>query len=307
MTISDAIREATLRLTPVSTSPALDAELLCAYACGVSRSAVLARGPEALSENAAEVFAMVVQQRLDGMPVAYIRGEQEFYGHAFIVNRSVLIPRPETELLIDEVKTWVNKKITASSPSTVRILDIGTGSGCIAVTLAKELFGLRSAEAKKKSKPSTQTDQSRILVVGTDIDPDALVIAQRNASRLGAEVQFRTGDCYDACVACELFDVIVSNPPYVPLERIAAATPEAMGLRYEPVHALTPLTGPHTSIVERIITQAPQWLAPEGILVVEIGEDMGEQAVGWATATFPKRTVEIVKEWSGADRVLVVK
>lgn len=279
MTISDAIREATLRLTPVSTSPALDAELLCAYACGVSRSAVLARGVEELPENIAQVFAMVVQQRLDGMPVAYIRGEQEFYGRSFAVNRSVLIPRPETELLIEAVKTRCT--------TAARILDIGTGSGCIAITLTKELSGAQ--------------------VIGSDIDPEALAVAQQNASRIGANVTFRSGDCYDTCVTGEQFDVIVSNPPYVPLERIAAATPEAVGLRYEPVHALTPLTGPHTSIVERIITQAPQWLTPEGILVVEIGEDMGVKALQWARSAFPQRHAEILKEWSGADRVLVVK
>ncbi len=296
MTIGDALRAATRRLERVSTSPALDAELLCGYALGVNRSGALSRESEEMPETVQQVFAMLVQQRADGMPVAYIRGEQEFYGRSFVVNRSVLIPRPETEMLVEAVKSHY----AASTP--LRILDIGTGSGCIAVTLALEF--------------------PQATVVATDIDGDALIVAERNAERLGAQVEFRRGDCYEVCRPDEQFDVVVSNPPYVRVDMIATQTPTAAGLRYEPIHALTPV-GPtdkdqpaHTSIVEHIIIRAPQWLVAGGMLVVEIGEDMGAQALQWARAAFvgdqstvqAKGAVEIkvVQEWSGHDRMLVV-
>jgi release factor glutamine methyltransferase len=187
-------------------------------------------------------FLNWVEQRVNGVPLAYLIGYREFYGRRFRVTPDVLIPRPETEQLVDLVKAKVGAGRTA------RILDLGTGSGCLALTLALEL-------------PAAS-------VTAVDISAPALAIARHNADQLKAIVHWHLSDWF-ASLPAEHFDVIVANPPY-----IAVADPHLTqgDLRFEPAVALS---DQHDGLwaIRRICAEAPAWLAPEGWLCIEHGYD----------------------------------
>jgi release factor glutamine methyltransferase len=195
-------------------------------------------------------YAALVERRAAGEPIAYLVGSREFYGRDFAVTPDVLIPRPETELLVDIAK----QKLGAGG--TARILDLGTGSGCLAVTLALEL------------------SQARVTAV--DVSPAALEVARGNAQRLGANVVFVESDWFSA-LPSQRFDMIVANPPYV-----AAGDPhlDEGDLRFEPVGALTDHAdeGDGLAAIRRIVTAAPQWLAARGWLFFEHGYDQAAAA-----------------------------
>jgi len=228
--------------------PLLEARALLAHRLQVARERLVAH-PETTVEAAdVEAFIALARRRALGEPLAYLLGEREFYGRAFAVTPDVLVPRPETELLVDLA---LERMRTLERP---RVLDLGTGSGCIAVTLALEC-------------PAAQ-------VTATDASAGALGIARCNAERLGAVVAFFLGDWYDALPVDATFDLVVANPPYV-----AAGDPHLEGLRFEPAQALTD-GGDGLACLRAIATGAARRLAPHGWLLVEHGYD---QAVAVGT------------------------
>lgn len=281
MTIREAYVTGVEQLTAFSTSPALDVELLLMFVLHKSKMELAITGDRALTQNEQDDVLSLLAKRASGYPIAYITKGKEFYGRSFFVDERVLIPRPETELLIERVLAG------QSSPSP-RILDIGTGSGCIAVTLKKEL-------------PDS-------VVVATDLFPDALAVARRNAKQHDAEVTFFQGDLF-AALPMEMrnaFDIIVSNPPYVDLQQIDLRANESSSLRFEPRGALTPSENDAAAIVKQIIALSHDWLAPTGMLLIEIGHDQGRAAYATAHASFPKKAITILKDLAGLDRILSV-
>lgn len=220
--------------------PASEARLLLGYSLGKSAAWLEAHRDDEVCCEAE--YAALVGRRASGEPIAYLVGVREFYGRDFAVTPDVLIPRPETELLVDVAKTKVGPGGTA------RILDLGTGSGCLAVTLALEL--------------------PRARVTAVDVSPAALAVARGNARRLGARVEFVASDWF-AALPPQRFDLIVANPPYV-----AAGDPHlgAGDLRFEPTGALTDHAD-GLSAIRRIVAAAPRWLAPQGWLFFEHGYD----------------------------------
>ena len=222
---------------------AIDARVLLQYATGLDRAALIAHPERELTAPQAAHFASLVSRRAQGEPIAYLTGTREFYGREFITTPAVLIPRPETEHLVDiALKSLANQKAP-------RILDLGTGSGAIAITLALE-------------RPDAQ-------VIAADISNEAQAIAEKNARRLNANVIFKQSNWY-AALESQRFDLIVSNPPY-----IAAADPHLNqgDLRFEPHGALTDNSTDGMASLRAIMTQAPQHLAPGGWLWVEHGFD----------------------------------
>jgi len=222
--------------------PRPEGRALLAHRLGVARERLIAHPSMPVDEADAAAFRADAQRRLDGEPLAYLLGEKEFYGRSFIVAPDVLVPRPETELLID----LALERLRSIVPPA-RVLDLGTGSGCIAVTLALEHPGMR--------------------VTATDASAAALVVARRNADQHGAEITFRQGDWYGALPADAEFDVIVANPPYV-----APGDPHLEALRFEPVQALIG-GGDGLACLRVIVGGAPLRLAPGGWLIVEHGYD----------------------------------
>jgi len=237
--------------------PPLEARMLLERVLGKTRAWLIAHAEDAAGAEAAQAFAALAGRRRQGEPVAYILGVREFYGLEFGVTPAVLIPRPETELLVELALA----RIARDAPA--RVLDLGTGSGAVAVALAHE-------------RP-----QARLTAV--DVDYATLSVARANAKRHGASVRFFCGDWFGA-LAGESFDLIVSNPPY-----IAAADPHlaAGDLRYEPQRALVGgvdgLDG-----IRAIVARARAHLLPGAWLLFEHGYDQAEacrtllQAQGYA-------------------------
>ena len=234
-------------LLAASGLPLLEARALLAHRLRVARERLVAHPELAVDPVDADAFIDLARRRAGGEPLAYLLGEKEFYGRSFLVSPAVLVPRPETELLVDLA---LERMRAIEEP---RVLDLGTGSGCIAVTLALEC---REAQ-----------------VTATDASPTALEVARGNANRLGATVAFHLGDWYGAVPVGQTFDVIVANPPYV-----APGDPHLDALRFEPMQALTDGRD-GLACLQTIVAGAAARLAPGGWLLVEHGYDQGP-AVG---------------------------
>ncbi len=223
--------------------PAAEAKLLLCHVAGISPTHLAAYPERELAGGETARFMSLVSRRLAGEPIAYLIGHREFYGREFHVTPAVLIPRPETELLVDVAISKVSRR------STPRILDLGAGSGCVAITLALELG---------------------CEVTAVDVSPDALAIARDNAARLGAKVTFVESDWFSAIDG--KFDLIVGNPPYV---AEGDAHLSEGDLRFEPMTALA-CGADGLSAIRRIVAEAPHFLAPGGWLFLEHGYDQAE-------------------------------
>lgn len=223
----------------------LEARVLAAFAWDVSPAWLIAHDTDPLSNTHTAQLQMLLARRLAGEPIAYLVGTREFYGRPFEVSPDVLIPRPDTELLVEQALSHL------PADQVVEVLDLGTGSGCIAITLALE-------------RPL-----ARISAV--DQSTTALTVARRNADRLHASVEFLQSDWFTALTGRH-FDLIVSNPPY-----IAAADPHlARGdVRFEPLTALA--SGPDgLDDLRHLIRSANTHLKPGGTLLLEHGYDQAE-------------------------------
>lgn len=227
----------------VKTIDAIDARALLRALLRVSDVHLVAHGERTLTAAEERQFQALIARRVAGEPVAYITGEREFYGRSFAVSPVVLIPRPETELLVELSLERLSLHASA------RVLDLGTGSGCVALSIALERGAAR--------------------VTATDRSDAALAIARKNAQRLGAgNVDFQSGDWFGA-VGKELFDLIVSNPPYI-VEGDAHL--DQGDLRFEPVYALA--AGADGMVdIRTIVGGARAHLAPGGWLLFEHGYD----------------------------------
>ncbi|MCS0629321.1 peptide chain release factor N(5)-glutamine methyltransferase [Telluria mixta] len=220
----------------------LENRILLCEATGLSRVQLITQGDRALTPDEASRLDDLVARRLRGEPIAYIVGRREFFGLDFQVGPAVLIPRPDTELIVE----LSLERLPQNAP---RLLDMGTGSGAIAVAVAH-----------------TRPDAD---VTALDVSPDALAVAQANAAANGARVRFLESSWFDALAAGETFDVIASNPPYI------AAGDEHLAqgdLRFEPVGALTDHAD-GLSALRIIIAGSPRHLVPGGWLLLEHGYD----------------------------------
>jgi release factor glutamine methyltransferase len=263
-------------------SPRLDAEVLLAHCLTMSREQLLAASDLPIAAAAARRYETLLARRLQREPVAYITGKREFWSRDFAVTSDVLIPRPDTERLV-EVSLLCAARFPAST--LLRIVDLCTGSGAVAVTLAGEL-------------PMAQ-------IYATDISPATLQIARGNAAahHVAERVQFFTGDLFDALRPRPdvTFDLIVSNPPYVRRDEIVTLGPEVS--RWEPPLALDGGTD-GLEFYRRIAAAAPDYLAERGALVLEIGADMGSEVVALCTGTGLFREIAIHQDYAGKDRVV---
>ncbi|TAK91578.1 MAG: peptide chain release factor N(5)-glutamine methyltransferase [Burkholderiaceae bacterium] len=233
------------QLLQACTLPALETRMLLCHVTGLSREQLITRREHRPSAEQVAVFLHLGHQRLHGRPMAYLLGTREFYGRPFRVNEQVLIPRPETELLVETVLDCLHGQ---EAPA---VLDLGTGSGAIAVTLALEA--------------------PHANVSASDVSPAALAVARGNAAQLEAAVTFIESDWWQA-LPPQRFDVIVSNPPY-----IAASDPHLQqgDLRFEPPQALTD-NADGLSAYREIIAQAGGYLQAGGWLWLEHGYDQAD-------------------------------
>lgn len=255
-------------------APRLTAELLLASALGCDRVRLYLDFDKPLGEPELARYRALVKRRAEGEPTAYLVGAREFWGRRFQVDARVLVPRPETELLVEAA--------LAALPEAGAALDLGTGSGAVAVSLALGRPGAR--------------------VTAVDLSAEALEVARANAAALGAAVELLAGDLFAPLPAGARFDVIASNPPYVPTGELAGLQRE---VRREPRLALD--GGPDgLAVLRRIVAEAPRWLSPGGALLLEMHESHLEAlpalclAAGFAAA-------EARRDLAGLPRLTVAR
>ncbi|MEI7672853.1 MAG: peptide chain release factor N(5)-glutamine methyltransferase [Deltaproteobacteria bacterium] len=259
-----------------SSSPRLDAELLLMHLLKIDHLLLFTHPERELIEEEAAAFAQVVSRRCSGEPLAYITGEKEFWSLRFEVNREVLIPRPETECLIEELLRFYDPP-----GAGLQILDIGTGSGAIGIVLAREL-----PEAR---------------VVATDISAEALSVSRRNAMANGVadRVDFIQGDLLAAVSG--IYDIICSNPPYIPDVQYGLLPP---GIRdFEPRGAL--FAGPDgLDFYRRVIREGVSRLKAGGRIFLEIGEGQRNKVEALFRQECGYRDIDCRKDYGGMDRVV---
>ncbi len=255
----------------------LDAQVLLAHVMGQDRAWLVAHGRDAIARERLDAFLALARRRRDGEPVAYLTGVREFWGLPLVVSAAVLIPRPETETLVELALARLPEE------RNVRVLDLGTGSGAIALAIAHE--------------------RPRATILATDASADALDVARANARGLGlANVEFALSDWYAGLPPSSTggaFDLIVSNPPYVDA---ADAHLREGDVRFEPARALTPGSS-GTAAILRIVAGARERLVPGGALAVEHGYDQADAVRAMFAAAGFGEIVD-VRDLAGIPRVV---
>lgn len=277
--VDTALAWARDRLAAAPDAEPLDAPLLLAHVLGVERAALIAHPERALSLSQLDIFHALVQQRVAGMPMAYLVGSRAFYDREFYVTPDVLIPRPETEHLVEAALAWGRGR------DGLRVVDVGTGSGAIAVILAAHLPGAR--------------------VLAIDISPEAVSVARHNAARydLGERLAAIRGDLLAPLLAVgETVDLIAANLPYIATEELAGLPV----MRCEPRLALD--GGPDgLALIRRLLRQLPAALAPGGLALLEIGAGQGAAVRSLAQAALPGADVRVRRDYAGHERVVSIE
>lgn len=279
-TIAETLKLASGVLRDASISnDVLDAQTLLAEAIGRDRTYLIINFNRELSEEELAKFRRLIERRASGEPLQYIVGRQEFFGLEFEVNPSVLIPRPETELIIEEAI-----RLAHDLPAP-KIVDVGTGSGCIAVTLAREL--------------------SRSRVIASDVSLDALAVAKRNATRNGVEarIDFVATDLLEALAEAPFADFIISNPPYVSEKEMTTLQREVRD--WEPRIALTDF-GDGLSFYRRLLKDSASRLAPGGYFLCEMGYSQSGAIMEMVDENLWE-DARLLDDLQGIPRILTVK
>jgi release factor glutamine methyltransferase len=282
LTLKEALHQASTTLASAAIEDApLEAELLVMHLLGIDRAQLYCRLEEELSPSDVHGLDQLLKRRLGREPIAYIIGHREFFGNDFYVAPGVLIPRPESELLVEKALNFVVSQFPHRDPI---IADIGTGSGAIAISLALLL--------------------PRARIYATDISSRALEIAATNCNRhqVRGRVHLIEGDFLDPLP--EPVDIIIANLPYVKNADLSQLSAEIR--QFEPLSALA---GGEDGLdkVRQLLGRAKRKLCPGGLVLVEIAAGQGQAVASWARSLFPGASVELAQDLGGWDRVLSVK
>lgn len=276
-------------------TPRLDAELLLAQAIGVDRTAVVAHPEAPVGPGAESTYRAAIERRAAGEPVAYLRGIKEFHGIALTVDPRALIPRPETEQVVDVALADVMRRLTsgvrpALGPA-VTVIDIGTGSGAIAIALAVAL--------RTRRVPAEE-----VAITAVDVSPEALDLARENAvgHAVGDRIRFVGADLLPPAAAGP-WDVVIANLPYVRSDALAALPAPTT---FEPALALD--GGPDGLVViDRLLDRLPTALGHGGLAVLEIGADQGGSIVAHVAERLPGWSCQVLPDLAGHPRVATLQ
>jgi release factor glutamine methyltransferase len=263
-----------LRRAALERIPALDADVLLAHALDVPKEAVYAHPEAAVDDTAAVRYRAFVDRRATGEPVAYIRGFKEFYGLRFAVDPRVLIPRPETETLVEAVRGAVRER-----QGRALVADVGTGSGAVAIAVA--------------------VNEPAVRVIATDVSAEALAVARGNAHvhRVADRIDLRQGDLFTPIA--ERIDVVAANLPYLPDASVATWSGERTSLAFEPRVAV--LAGPDgLALLRRAIAEVPRVLSHAGVAFFECDPPQARELAA-------EHRGEIVRDLAGDERVLAIR
>jgi release factor glutamine methyltransferase len=279
-TIAETLKRASEYLREASVpNDLLDAQTLLAEALGRDRTYLIINFNKLITDDELTKYRALIERRAAGEPLQYITGHQEFFGLEFEVTPDVLIPRPETEIIIEET-IRIAQQVEFNRPL---IVDAGTGSGCIAVTLAREIDGLRA--------------------IATDISTAALEVAKRNAVRneMISRIDFIAANLFDALAEIPFADIIISNPPYVSRQELPALQREVRD--WEPRIALTDFDD-GLSFYRRLLNEAPGRLKPGGYLICEMGYTQSDAITAMIDPAVWS-TPRILKDLQGIPRTIV--
>jgi len=275
----------TIRLAPLSDTPALDASVLIAHILNKHRTWVLAHPESALTQPQLDSLEQAVSRFENGEPLPYILGHWEFFGIDFEVTPTVLIPRPETELLVEKAIAWLQDTINQSN--FLRVADIGAGSGAIAICIAAHV--------------------PNVKIIATDISRKALQVAKRNAEIHSVDENIEFVECDllpdpggERLEVREL-DLICANLPYIP-------TRELKNLRVYDWEPTLALDGGEDGLDQfrKLMKIAPEWLAPNGLMLLEVEASQGTETLSLARAAFPVAHISLHKDLAGKDRLLKI-
>lgn len=269
--------EASAQLKPVSDIPALESQMVASHILGKPQSWVIAHPEVVLGHSLIEKMNGVLRSLIDGCPFAYITGQREFYGRPMEVRPGLLVPRPETELLIEKALRWLE-----NHPKRRSAVDVGCGTGCIAVTLAAEVVDL--------------------IVDAIDVDPLAIQLTNQNAANHNVQDQVATFTGYLLNPIQRQYDLICANLPYIPSDTVK----DLPAARYEPVLALDGGTD-GLRLVEPLLQQAVDKLRFGGLILLEIEASQGKTAPALAQQYFPDATVLLHHDLAGLPRIVSIQ
>ncbi len=277
LSLGDFLRKTSPEITQLVELPQQTLLVLLSHVLEQPQTWILAHSEAELSATQQAKLTALIARLKQGEPLPYLTGRQEFFGLSFEVSPAVLIPRPETELLVETALRWLRLHPAADSA-----VDVGTGSGCIAVSLA--------------------VNTSTLHIVATDISAEALAVAQRNAQIHHVEdrITFQEADLISA--ELRRFDLICANLPYLPTSRLAKVN----SLPYEPALALD--GGPDgLALIKRCLAYAPAHICTPGMLLFEIEASTGNAAIALARKAFPQAKVTLIPDLAGKERLLIIE
>ncbi len=286
--LQDLLDSTIARLLPLSDTPQLDAQVLLAHIFAKPRTWLMTHITSTPDERAAAQLEKLVQRLEKGEPLPYVVGHWEFYGLDFEVSKDVLIPRPETELLVESAISWLRRPNASADGQGAMVADIGTGSGCIAVALARNVPGIH--------------------VLATDISKAAIKVARRNAKKFDvlSQIDFLACDIlpkYDGSKSSmRQFDLLCANLPYIPTEELHAL----------PVYQREPrvaLDGGPDGLApfRKLFSLVPDWMAPGGRILLEIESTAGAAVLSLAYDTFAAGSMHLRRDLAGRDRLLEIQ
>lgn len=285
-TLGLTLTDAKQRLASVSSSSSLDAQLLLAEVLDVSRAHVIAHPEKVLTPEQAATYESLIARREKGEPVAYILGQRAFYDREFLVTPAVLIPRPETELLLEEALHFAQNNFDAGgaqSAAPLQVVDVGTGSGALAVTFAAHI--------------------SQAQVYATDISQEALFVAQKNAALQNVKITFFQGDLLLPLIERGIkVDIVMANLPYIASDEV----PTLEVSQFEPITALDG-GGDGLDLVRNLLAQIPSVANPNALILLEIGARQGTVALEAVNAALAANKAVVIPDYAGHDRIVRVE
>jgi len=243
-------------------------------------------------------FRSLIRRRKAGEPIAYLTGHKEFYGYDFFINKNALIPRPETELIVDETINYLKSQISnLKNKERTSIIDIGTGSGCIIISLVLELDKL-------------STFNFQLKCYASDISPRALYVARKNAKlhKVNKEIRFFQSDLFNNKIIPKKCDIIIANLPYVPksMSNVKCNMSKVRnGIYWEPKEAIF-ADDNGTKIVKRFLDQVKERINNGGLILIEVDPRNAKELKNYTQNIFPKSNIELIKDLAKLDRILRV-
>jgi release factor glutamine methyltransferase len=276
-TIQAVLHGARKQIEAASESASLDAQVLLANVLNVDRSYLFTYPEQILNAEQVERFDALVERCANGEPLAYLLGRRAFYDRELVVSPAVLVPRPETELLLEKALTFAKGRLALTA------VDVGTGSGALAVTFAAHY--------------------PQAAVYATDVSPEALAIARQNVALQQVQVTFYQGDLLAPLIERDIrLDLVMANLPYIPTGEV----PTLAVSRYEPLLALDG-GADGLVLVRRLLEQAANLINPGGLTLLEIGAGQGALASMIAQEAFPQAQVHVELDYAGLDRIVVIE